>query len=89
MNCKPGDLAVMTASDFPRNVGALFRVIGTYRCDPGDWYVEALSACDGSLGPISPGDKVWATDSCLRPIRDNDGEDETLQWAGKPERVTA
>lgn len=28
-------------------------------------------------------------DSRLRPIRDNDGTDETLTWAGKPEGVTA
>lgn len=25
-----------------------------------------------------------APDNSLRPIRDNDGEDETLTWAGKP-----
>ena len=28
-------------------------------------------------------------DAWLRPIRDQDGEDETLQWASKPEGVTA
>ena len=28
-------------------------------------------------------------DQYLRPIRDSDGEDETLTWAGKPEQVAA
>lgn len=28
-------------------------------------------------------------DKHLRPIRDSDGEDETLTWAGKPEGVAA
>ncbi len=28
-------------------------------------------------------------DELLRPIRDNDGEDETLAWAGKPQQVAA
>jgi hypothetical protein len=28
-------------------------------------------------------------DSCLRPIRDQDGEDEILRIAGKPQEVTA
>jgi hypothetical protein len=30
-----------------------------------------------------------AWDGALRPIRDSDGDDETLVWAGKPERVPA
>lgn len=28
-------------------------------------------------------------DSALRPIRDGEGDDETLAWAKKPEKVTA
>lgn len=28
-------------------------------------------------------------DSWLRPLRDSDGRDETLTWAGKPEAVSA
>ncbi|WP_157839639.1 hypothetical protein [Comamonas testosteroni] len=31
----------------------------------------------------------FAEDKYLRPIRDHGGEDETLTWAGKPEKVTA
>jgi hypothetical protein len=28
-------------------------------------------------------------DDCLLPIRGQDGDDETLAWAGKPQQVTA
>lgn len=33
----------------------------------------------------SIGGQTEVADFRLRPIRDNDGEDETLTWAGKPE----
>lgn len=88
MNCKPGDLAVVVnASEVPANAGKIVRVT---HINPlvlalfGKlfWEFEGeLLADDGS-----PCDLV--DDTVLRPIRDNDGEDETLTWAGKPKKHT-
>lgn len=99
MNCKPGDLAVIVAG-FPENVGGLVRVIAI---DPllSDlrpwWQVETLSTLVYALewsgnqivGSIPPGSTSSVADEHIRPIRDQDGDDETLIWAGKPEKVTA
>jgi hypothetical protein len=90
MNCKPGDLAIAISScpTKKHNVGALLRVISLSK-RPGKWNVELLQDCviDGFV--YRAGSICYASDSRLRPIRDNDGEDETLQWAGKPESINA
>jgi hypothetical protein len=96
MNCKPGDLAVVVPPYADRSLlGCFVSVVriappkpfhsrGGVLYDPGmpggpGWIVDAT-------GPNFP---AAVADSCLRPIRDNDGEDETLTWAGKPETITA
>ncbi len=93
MNCKPGDLAVFVRSS-AGNEGKIVRVVRLHKrqatIGPGNvlrpgivWLIEPkMPAWDGSLS-------AGAHDSNLRPIRDNDGEDETLQWAGKPESMNA
>lgn len=93
MRCKVGDLAVVVGSDCndgkivrcQRVVqrGRILRVDGRIVEGP-VWIVEPqLISWDGeTVAPHVP-------DSYLRPIRDNPGADETLTWAGKPERVTA
>lgn len=44
MNCKPGDLAYLTASDFPENVGRIVEVTNDgYACD-GGWVWAVVSA---------------------------------------------
>ena len=52
------------------------------------WVIEALGQPlvkeSGKSYQICP-----AGDHHLRPIRDQDGQDETLTWAGKPEGVSA
>lgn len=67
-----------------------------------DWLVEGrFQAADENVMRLS-GTTIarWDTghrevavcpfpDSWLRPIRDSDGADETLTWAGKPQPVTA
>jgi hypothetical protein len=86
MNCKPGDLAVVVKSATrPENVGRIVRCvrrtvrIGHKSRLPLDcWVVEPDITLCGAIA-----------DECLRPIRDQDGDDETLTWAGKPEQVTA
>jgi hypothetical protein len=89
MNCKPGDLAVVVlcrddASLIGRIVTCLrredFQGVPAWRIEPalttvrkGAWLVE------GS----------WFEDRCLRPIRDNPGKDETLDWCPVPTKETA
>ena len=92
MNCKPGDLAVIVQS-FCGNEGKVVRCLrlskrsGAGLCPDGSvvptpiWEIDApIPAWDGSESPI-------AFDVQLRPLRDNDGDDETLTWSGKPEGV--
>ena len=95
MNCKPGDLAVIVKSSYG-NAGKVVRCIRLHDskerdldgarfvqpCEWPRWVIDRpVTAADGS--PL-----FTVADFRLRPIRDNDGEDETLAWAGKPEKVT-
>ncbi len=91
LNCKPGDLAVQISGDFPENIGSLYEVIDTYRCDRGEWRVKAVSGAPKSnwRTRINVGEIVWCEDRCLRPLRDNDGTDETLTWRDVPRKVAA
>ena len=89
MNCKPGDLAVIVRCGYRQNIGGLVEVRSRYRCEQGEWFVMALSPLMTNRGPVSSMAVVWMDDADLRPIRDQDGEDETFEWAGKPEGVTA
>jgi hypothetical protein len=89
MNCKPGDLAIVVrCPDEAYEIGKIvtclrredFLGVPAWRIDPplrtvtkGDWMVE------GS----------WIEDACLRPIRDNPGKDETLDWCPVPTKETA
>lgn len=97
MNCKPGDLAVMVISTFLG--GSLCNVLRPTQIGDRDslgcvdlgldgpgWHVELLA-------PRWFGGQFYCKfmfyDRYLRPIRDQDGDDETLTWAGKPEKVGA
>lgn len=92
MNCKPNELAVVvmtgrhTTNTLGRIVRVLKRVPANLMATPsrGDgWTYEGERLrFDGSGRVVD-----FINDCCLRPIRPNDGEDETLQWAGKPEHV--
>lgn len=84
MNCKPGDLAILVGGVRPDCIGKLVHVLCWERKGRG-WEVKLLFK-----RPMLRGKKYfWAADSSLRPIRDNDGEDETITWAGKPQQVIA
>lgn len=100
MNCKQGDLAFIVKSS-AGNEGKIVRCavfLGNYDFKATDntelaWGVVA----DGlNLPSYTAGNHEWCrkygfdavfSDSALRPIRDNDGQDETLTWAGKPKEV--
>lgn len=95
MNVKPGDRAI--AINGPAQ-GTLCDVVydGGNRIDLRDmsmcegWICVFDRAVDwGSGTSASAPDKSegWYPDKWLRPIRDQDGEDETLTWAGKPQSI--
>jgi hypothetical protein len=91
MNCRKGDLAVMVHSEFPENVGTMYRVLTLDRWDSGDWKCEALTSVATDEGRLAPGSTVWALDADLRPIRDpgDDARDETLNWLPVPHKEIA
>lgn len=94
MNCKQGDLAVIVRSVTGSNLGKVVRCL-SYAGE-----VYALRP-EGTFGPFPrwkidrelPGwdgvSRPYVFDKNLRPLRDNDGDDETLARASKPEQVTA
>lgn len=85
MNCSSGDLAVVvrTGPMAAKCLGAIIRVSSMTVIDGIEvWRYEPLLHYPNGE-PIS-----FAEDCCLRPIKDQDGEDEMLLIAGKPkERV--
>lgn len=92
MNCIPGDLARVLP--FPETitagtVGKIIRVteiIGHTRSGEPAWAYEGpMIMCKCGCFQLLHG----IADSALRPIRGGEGEDETLQWAPVPEKVTA
>lgn len=85
MNCKPGDLAVIVQSHDERNIGKFVTVLDAW--DESSWWIVSTSVLYARTGDIPAGKEIGAYDSHLRPIRDSDGEDETLTWAGKPRSV--
>ena len=99
MNCKQGDLAIVIRSKLG-NLGKIVRILepfykgfigpdGRSYGNIGDeptWIVE----CDSGLvvqringGTISLKIRAFS-DAGLRPLRDQPGDDETLEWAGLP-----
>lgn len=100
MNCKPGDLAIFVGHG-PR-AGKIFRVIRAVTNPPivkfSDgkkykltshpmWEVDPPSfARFQQLGIDSQAPIPYVSDKLLRPLIDNNREDETLAWAGKPIR---
>jgi hypothetical protein len=85
MNCKPGDLAVVVRAYVAENLGKVCRVIGPSRVKGWDWELEFPHPVLWSGGAIARDGR--GQDWQLRPIRNNDGEDETLTWAGKPSDI--
>jgi hypothetical protein len=101
MNCKPGDLAVVVgASVTPEMIGCIVKVVrlavkGEYLKEARFTGESPAWVCESDSGiPIRTSQRRFfrttqraINDSNLRPIRDNDKEDETLSWAGKPQSI--
>mgnify|MGYP006921370785 CR=1 FL=1 len=92
MNCKPGDLAVIVRSQ-GNNAGRIVQCVRLHISQAHDVDgVPLLLTASGPRWVIDrplPGNLQTVPDAILRPLRDSDGEDETLTWAGKPESVAA
>lgn len=91
MNCRPGDMAVIVRCPYEENIGRLVRVLQPSAAFF-DWDVEALQtlvACPAGFledqRSVPAGAVIGAFDHGLRPIRGEEGDDESLTWAGKPE----
>lgn len=95
LNCRPGQLAVKVKAD-PGDeipIGAIVRcmnvvpevMLNTGEVVEGDWNVEFRGSS------VKAGtDYLWiCSDAYLRPIRDTDGEDETLSWLPSPTKEIA
>ncbi len=88
MRCKPGDLAVVIYSRRLENIGKIVKVVGVGSHELGlpAWEIFCQSGLyviyrvDGSHGQVKEGS---SPDAWLHPIRDSDGEDETLAWKEK------
>lgn len=89
MNCQKDDLAIIVHS-LANNLGKTVKCLQfvgpiTYECHKTglkitleSWVIDRfLTGTDGRTSYYCP-------DAWLRPLRNNDGEDATFQWAGKP-----
>jgi len=87
MNCKQGDLAIVVRS-CAGNEGKIvrcLRFIGKVKGFAGDNRWETDTPLITNKGNYS----ATVKDAWVRPILDQDGEDEMLRLAGKPEGIAA
>ena len=83
MNCKPGDLAIVVGYfNDPTVIGRIYRCVELR-------YAEHRGIHFWTTDPPQPAPYLGIADKHLRLIRDNDGEDETLQWAPVPVKEAA
>ena len=82
MNCKQGDLARYVGRH-KQHYGKIVLIVAPHPYAIGAWLHEPeLPTDDGESA-----NSVW--DYAVRPIRDQDGEDEMLRIAGKPMGIKA
>lgn len=80
MNCKQGDLAIVLHG--PENCGKIVRClefVGELPVAPGSHFND-IWRIDADLHWTLSGWGPYASDSLIRPLLDNDGQDETLTW---------
>lgn len=85
LNCKPGDLARVISTPATRQANVADKIIKVTELAPGSpfpaWFYEGpmffcTCGCGQHLEAFG--------DVLLRPLRGQEGDDETLAWAGKP-----
>ena len=95
MNCKQGDLAYTVAPYCIEGRGRIVRVLHLSDGRMLGDFIPKLGrvawVCEGDI--VTEGNDAYRkgiiADECLRPIRDNPGQDETLTWAPVPKKVEA
>lgn len=93
MNCKQGDLAIIIKANNPDNLGRIVQCVQylgirwlRYRNGISE---EPCWLLDRPYMTFDGKPSQTCSDNVLRPLRNPPGEDETLQWAGKPVPITA
>jgi len=81
MNCEQGDLAIVVSGQYAGSVVVCVQFLGDI-----DGFVKDFWRIDRCLDHENIG---IFSDGMLRPLRDNHGQDETLQWAPVPKKETA
>lgn len=103
MNCKKGDLAIIIGDTWgyderlpelrltAHSAGRVVECVELVDLDGEPaWFIgEPITLKVSSPRGIGTVEMDVITDSLLRPLRDGEGEDETLAWAGRPEVVPA
>lgn len=86
MNCKPNEIArIVNSNTGNNNRLVMTREFVQNHVHGQGWECEALQTIiNPHGGTVPPGTIVFSADAHLRPIRDQPGEDETLQWAPVP-----
>jgi len=84
VNCRPNDLAAVVAGLPECDIGKVVKVLKSCMVNDKAYWSYEGAICFTENGSTAD----YIADGLLRPIRDNDGEDETLTWAGKPKKVT-
>jgi hypothetical protein len=88
LRCSPGDLAVLVRSARVENIGRVLRVVRWIgKRSDGVWVGDDWWEVDCGERPLISKFGVkhsCSRDSKLRPIRDSDGQDETLEWKSLP-----
>ena len=82
LNCKQGDLAVIVRS-MAGNEGKIVRCLRLV-FDPSHYFDGPRWLIDREVPHSTRGTVRTIADCALRPLRDNEGEDETLQLVGRP-----
>jgi hypothetical protein len=91
LNCQKDDLAVITRSEAGNRdkIVCCVKPIGPMRVLHMDdnFTVEFIWEVDRDLARVDGKMTRLIADSCLRPIRDQPGEDEMLRRVGRPNEV--
>lgn len=93
LNCSQGDLAIITRSEAGNRdkIVTCVKAVGPMRVLHMDdnFTVEFIWEVDRDLARVDGKMTRLIADSCLRPIRDQPGEDEVLRRVGRPSEIDA
>lgn len=83
MNCKPGDMAIIVRSRaHPEHLGKVIQVHDHYGHEIGWTHTPSLQLKNGNPS-------LFICDSCLKPLRNDEGPDMMTLLAGIPSKEKA